>query len=107
MRFVAAALAAVLLPCAASAVEIRVLSGGAVKSAFTAATQAYAALGGDAVDAQFAPAGEMRQRLAAGEAFDVVVMPSENLAEQEKAGKLDMATRRDLGAVAIGAAVKE
>jgi molybdate transport system substrate-binding protein len=107
MRIVTAAFAAMLVPCTGLAAEITVLSGGAVKSAFTAATQAYAAKGGDAVKAEFAPAGDMKKKLAAGEAFDVIVMPVENLAELESTGKLDMATRRDLGGVAMGAAVRE
>jgi molybdate transport system substrate-binding protein len=106
MRF-AAALAATLfaLPCASA--DITVLSGGAVKSAFTAATDAYAAKGGDKVKAEFAPAGDMKKKLAAGDAFDVVVMPVENLPELEKAGLIDLTTKRDLGAVAMGAAVRE
>jgi molybdate transport system substrate-binding protein len=108
MRFALATLVAVsmiALPCAAA--EVTVLSGGAVKSAFTAATEAYAAKGGDKVKAEFAPAGDMKKKLAAGESFDVVVMPVENLPELEKSGLIDMATKRELGAVAMGAAVKE
>lgn len=90
----------------APAAEVTVLSGGAVKSAFTAATAAWTTQGHPAVRATFAPAGEIRQRLAAGETYDVIVVPAENLAEFDRQGLLDLGTRRDLGGVAIGMAVK-
>lgn len=104
---IAAGIASVLVATSAASAEITVLSGGAVKSAFTAAAQAFEAKSGHKVKAEFAPAGEMRRKLAAGETFDIVIMPVENLPELEKSGAIDAATRRDLGAVAMGAAVKE
>jgi len=91
----------------AHAAEVVVLGAGASKSAFTAAAQAWHEKGGHAVKASFASAGEIRERLAKGEKADVLVVPRENLAEYEKAGTVDSASRRDLGAVSIGAAVKE
>ena len=106
MPKLAVALLATLVPLAAHAAEVTVLSGGAVKSAFTAAAQSWESKSGNKVQATFAPAGEMRERIAKGEAPDVLVVPQENLAEYEKAGVVDMSTRRDLGAVAMGAAVK-
>ena len=104
---IAAALAAAVLPIAASAADVVVLSGGAVKSAFTAATPPWEAKSGHKVNASFAPAGELRKKVAAGEAADVLIVPQENLPEYEKAGAIEVASRRDLGAVAMGAAVKE
>jgi molybdate transport system substrate-binding protein len=101
---------AVALLCAstfaAQAADVVVLSGGAVKSAFTAATGAWQAASGHKVDASFASAGEIRERIAKGEVPDLLVVPQENLAEYAKAGLVDESARRDLGAVGIAVAVK-
>ena len=91
----------------AHAAEVTVMSGGAVKSAFTAATDAWSKQQGHKVNATFAPAGELRKKVGAGETADILVVPSENLAEYEKSGAILPATRRDLGVVAIGVAVKK
>lgn len=94
------------LAFAARAAEVVVLSAGAVKTAFTAASGAWQAESGVTVRATFAAAGELRERIAKGEAADILIVPQENLAEYDRAGAIDSATRRDLGAVAMGAAVK-
>jgi molybdate transport system substrate-binding protein len=91
----------------APAVEVTVMSGGAVKTAFTAAVEAWERESGHKVNAVFAPAGELRKKVAAGEVADILIVPSENLPEYEKSGAIAGETRRDLGAVAIGAAVRE
>ena len=101
----AAAIAA--MSCWAEAADVTVMSGGAVKSAFTDATAAWERKTGHKVKATFAPAGELRQKVAAGEVADIIVIPVENLADLEKQGVLVPATRRDLGAVAMGAAVRK
>ena len=101
------AAAATFLAFASHAAEVTVMSGGAVKSAFTAATDAWSKQQGHKVNATFAPAGELRRKVAAGEVADILVVPSENLPEYEKAGAILPATRRDLGVVAIGVAVKQ
>lgn len=102
-----AAIAAMGIAAELQAAEVTVLSGGAVKSAFTEAATAWERKTGHKVKATFAPAGEMRKKVAAGEVTDVLVVPSENLPEYEKAGVIDPATRRDLGVVAMGAAVRK
>jgi molybdate transport system substrate-binding protein len=91
----------------ASAAEVKVLSGGAVKSAFTAAADAWRAKTGNAVNATFAPAGDLRRKLDSGEVADIVILPLENLAPLESAGVVDAATRQPLGGVAMGAAVRK
>ena len=90
----------------AAAVEITVLSGGAVKTAFTAAVAEWERATGHKVRAEFAPAGEMRRKVAAGEVTDILVIPAENLPDLAKSGAIAMDSRRDLGAVAMGAAVR-
>ena len=105
MKIALAALLAVTLH--AHAAEVTVMSGGAVKSAFTAASDAWSKQKGHQVNATFAPAGELRKKVTAGEVADILIVPSENLPEYEKAGVLLPATRRDLASVAIGVAVKK
>lgn len=107
MPKLAAVFALALVAPAVHAAEVVVLSGGAVKSAFTAASSGWQGASGNSVKATFAPAGELRERIARGERADVLIVPQENLAEYERAGGIDAASRRDLGAVAMGAAVKE
>jgi len=89
------------------AAEVTVLAGGAVKAALEAAAAPWIAQTGNPVHAQYAPAGEMMKRIAAGERPDIVVIPVENLAALEREGAIDAATRRDLAVVAIGVAVRE
>lgn len=104
-----AALAATLaaMSTLAQAAEITVLSGGAVKSAFTEAAKAWEQKTGNKVRATFAPAGDLRQKIAAGESADVLIVPRENMPEFGKAGAVAAGTERDLAGVAMGAAVRK
>ena len=85
---------------------VTVMSGGAVKTAFTEAVTGWERASGHKVNATFAPAGELRKKVAAGEVTDVIVIPAENFADLERSGSIVAGTRRDLGAVAMGAAVR-
>lgn len=103
-----AVLAATLGVAAMShAAEITVLSGGAVKTAFTAAAAAWQQRTGHKVSATFAPAGEMRKKVGAGEVTDVLIVPSENLGEYEKSGAIVASSRKDLAVVSMGVAVRK
>jgi molybdate transport system substrate-binding protein len=106
---IAAAVASLILAGCATVSEPRtvtVLSGGAVKSALTDAIAAWERASGHKVAATFAPAGDMRKKIAAGEVYDIVVIPVENLPDLERAGAIDPASRRDLAGVSMGAAVR-
>jgi len=89
------------------AVEITVLSGGAVKAGFDDVAAVWEKQTGHRVKAIFAPAGEMQQRLAAGQRFDIVVMPAENLPALEREGLLVPGSSRPIAAGAIGVAVRK
>jgi molybdate transport system substrate-binding protein len=109
MRLPAAALcAAFCFACPlAPASEVTVMSGGAVKSALSDAWAAWRKeSAGNTVNASYAPAGELRKRIAAGERADVLVIPVENLEALDREGAIEAGTRRDLAGVAIGVAVK-
>ena len=86
--------------------QVTVLSAGAVKTAFTAASTGWEQRTGHNVLATYAPAGELRKRVAGGEVTDVLIVPAEIFGEIERAGAVDPTTRRDLGAVGIGVAVR-
>lgn len=89
------------------AAEVTVMSAGAVKSAFTEAAAAWEKQTGNKVNATWAPAGDLRKKIAAGERADILVIPVEHFAALEREGAIDAATRHDLAGVSMGAAVKK
>ena len=89
----------------AFAVEVAVMSGGAVKSAFSDAAASWQRKSGNTVNATYAPAGDLRKKIAAGERADILIIPVENFAALDSA--IDVSTRRDLAGVSIGAAVRQ
>jgi len=90
---------------AASAADVLVLCAGAVKPVLAELGPAWQSRSGHRLLAAYAPAGELRERLAAGEVADLVILPAEGLAAAEQAGWVAAGARRDLGAVGIGVAV--
>ena len=90
---------------ATMAAEIRVLSAGAVEPGIRAAAGAYEKRSGNAVKIAFSTAPEIRKRVAAGEAFDVVIAPPAALDEFAGAGRV-AAERVALGRVGLGVAVR-
>jgi molybdate transport system substrate-binding protein len=103
----AAAAACIAMALPAQAAEITVMSGGAVRSAFNGAAASWEKASGNKVNAAFAPAGDLRKKVASGERTDIIIIPVEHFAALEKEGAIDASSRRDLGAVAIAAAVKQ
>jgi molybdate transport system substrate-binding protein len=99
--------AAMLAGFGAGAAELKVLSTGAVKAAFTDASSEWMKATGNTISATFDPAGPLRQKIASGVRGDIVIIPVESFAALEKDGIVVPGTRRDLGAVSMGAAVKE
>ena len=91
----------------ARAAEVVVMSAGAVKAAFQEASARWSAQSGTTVRATFAPAGELRKRMTAREAADVLVMPAGELMAYERESEVLPGTRRDLGVSAMGAAVRK
>jgi molybdate transport system substrate-binding protein len=99
--------AASMLALGAGAAEITVMSTGAVKAPFTDASAQWSKDTGHKVSATFDPAGPLRQKIASGQRGDIVIIPIESFAALEKDGIIVPGSRRDLGAVSMGAAVKE
>ena len=91
----------------ASAVDIKVMSGGAPKEALAVLIPCFAALTGHHVTMTYAVISAMQQRLAAGETPDMVLLPMNVIADQAKAGTLENKGSAPFGAVKIVAIVRE
>ena len=100
-------LAMVAMAGAANAAQLNVMGTGAVKVPFTEATEKWSKDTGNTMTGTFDPAGLVRQKLASGVRGDIIVMPVENFAALEKDGIIVPGSRRDLGAVSMGVAVKQ
>jgi len=90
---------------ATMAAEIKVLSAGAIEPGIRAAAAAYAKQSGNEVKITFNTAPEIRKRVTAGEAFDVVIAPPAALDEFAGAGRL-ASDRVSLGRVGVGVVVR-
>jgi molybdate transport system substrate-binding protein len=90
-----------------AAAEVLVLSGGAAQSPLNAALPAFEARSGHKVKIAFAPAGEIAKRVAAGEVYDLLIMPAENIDAYVKQGEVVPGSEAPLGKVGIGVAVNE
>ena len=89
-----------------SAVAIKVLSAGAVKSPVAALVDAYANQTGAKVEISYGTMGLLQEKLAAGERADVMIATVEVLTELEKQGKIAPGSRAALGEIGVGVAVR-
>jgi len=85
--------------------ELRVLSAGAVKSGVAQVAKEFERATGTRVTVEFNTAPELRKRIAAGEAADVVVAPPAAMEEFQKLGKIDAASRGFVGRSRMGVVV--
>jgi len=85
--------------------ELRVLSAGAVKSGVAKVAQEFERATGTRVTVEFNTAPELRKRIAAGEAADVIVAPPAAMDEFQKLGKIDAGTRGFVGRSRMGVVV--
>ena len=84
---------------------LKVLSAGAVKSGVSKMVTAYAEERGDEVKVEFATAPEIRRRVSAGEAADVVVAPPAVMDDLAQAGIIVPDSRSFLGRSRMGVVV--
>jgi molybdate transport system substrate-binding protein len=85
---------------------IRVMSGGAPKEIFGQLTPEFEKQSGHKVDYIYAVMSELRDRLAAGEKVDVLVMPTNLLDGYQKDGAVRAQGRAILGLVSVNAVVR-
>ncbi|HEY1472790.1 MAG TPA: molybdate ABC transporter substrate-binding protein [Pseudolabrys sp.] len=99
--------AAMVINMSASAAEIYVMSGGAPQEVFTELTPKFEQQTGHKVKFTYAVITALREKLAAGENADVLVMPMPVLDGLAKDGKLRADARGTFGTVGITVVVKE
>jgi len=91
---------------AAEAAEIRVLSGGAIEPGVRPVIAAFEKASGHTVALSFATAPQIRQRIEAGERFDVVIAPPAVLDALASKLAADPMLRVAIGGVGLGVAVR-
>ncbi len=85
---------------------LRILSGGAPKEIFLKLTPRFEQQSGNKVEFVFAVMSTLRDKVAAGEPADVLVMPTNILDDYQKAGVVRAPDRSILGLVSISAVVR-
>jgi molybdate transport system substrate-binding protein len=99
--------AAMVTSMSASAAEIHVMSGGAPKEVFALLTPKFETQTGNKVKFTYAVITALREKLAAGEKADVLVLPVPVLDGLAKDGKVRADARATFGIVGISVVVKE
>lgn len=99
--------AAMGISMSASAAEITVMSGGAPKEVFALLAPKFEQKTGNTVKFTYLVITAIREKLAAGEASDVLVLPVPVLDGLAKDGKVNKATIGTFGTVGISVVVKE
>jgi molybdate transport system substrate-binding protein len=92
---------------AAAAAELKVLSAAAVQVPVTEAAAQFTRDTGHLVTFEFATAGQVDERLAAGARPDIVISSSGRIAARTSGNAADAASVRDLGTVRIGVAARK
>jgi molybdate transport system substrate-binding protein len=89
------------------AAELKVLSGGAVRSIVTEMAEAFRQETGNTIQFTFAPVGELRKKLSEGERADVVILSDTAIDQLMAEGVAAKGTRTDIARTGIGVAVRE
>jgi molybdate transport system substrate-binding protein len=104
--FACSLIAATAGNAAAHDAHLAVLSAGAIEPGLKAAAAAFEKQNGHAVKITFNTAPELKKRMDANPAFDVVIAPPAVIGEFAAAGKL-AETRANVGRVGMGVAVRD
>jgi molybdate transport system substrate-binding protein len=99
--------AAMVISMSVSATEIKVMSGGAPKEVFAELTPEFEQKTGDRVRFVYAVLTALREKIAAGESVDVLVMPVPMLDGYVKDGKVRADSVVTFGIVGTSVIVKE
>lgn len=97
---------AVLLPGAASAVEIKVLSTQAPEQAYRELVPQFEKASGHTVTTIFTGTLDVQKRIAAGEAYDLIIMAGPAIDDFIKAGKIVPGSRVNIARSGVGVAVR-
>jgi molybdate transport system substrate-binding protein len=102
-----AAIVATSVSSTVDAAEVKFLHTTAVKPAVDELVPLFEMKTGSKVAPSYGPAGAIVQRVRSGEAFDVLIATSSQIANLEKKGIVGAGTKRDLAKVGIGVYVKK
>lgn len=86
---------------------LKVLGAGPVKRGITQIAAEFAKASGHQVNVEFTGAPTVRERVLAGEAVDVAVVPAATMDEFAAAGRIAPATRAKLGHARMGLAMRK
>ena len=101
-----AGVACAVFSSSALAADIAVLSAGAIEPGIKAAANAFEKQTGHSIKITFNTAPELKKRMEANPAFDVVIAPPAVIEDFAAAGKL-AAGRANVGRVGMGVAVRD
>jgi molybdate transport system substrate-binding protein len=91
----------------ADAAEIKVLSSGSLKSAFSQLAPEFQKSSGNTATIEYGPAGAIAGRIDKGEAADVVIVSRSQLQKLESNGKLVPGSFVNIAGIALGVAVRK
>lgn len=98
--------AALLLPDAAGAAEIKVLSTQATEQAYRELAPQFEQASGHKVTTIFTGTLDVQKRIAGGESYDIILMAGPAIDDFIKAGKIVPGSRVDIARSGVGVAVK-
>jgi molybdate transport system substrate-binding protein len=98
--------AAMLVAGAVEAAELKVLSTQATEEAYKELVAQFEKSSGHKVSTIFTGTLDVQKRLAAGEAYDLVIMAGPAIDEQIRLGKVAAGSRADLAKSGVGVGVK-
>ncbi|HEY6257520.1 MAG TPA: substrate-binding domain-containing protein [Xanthobacteraceae bacterium] len=103
---VLAVASALLLPGSGHAAEIKVLSTQATEQAYRELAPQFEKASGHKLTTIFTGTLDLQKRIAAGEAYDLILMAGPAIDEFVKAGKIVPGSRVDIARSGVGVAVK-
>jgi molybdate transport system substrate-binding protein len=104
--FFAAASLAVLLPGVAGAAEIKVLSTQAPEQAYRELVPQFEKASGHTITTVFTGTLDVQKRIAAGEAYDLIIMAGPAIDDFIKSGKIVAGSRVNIARSGVGVAVR-
>jgi molybdate transport system substrate-binding protein len=106
MKFIILAAATLLFSAAAGAAEIKVLSTQATEEAYRELVPLFEEASGHKVTTIFTGTLDVQKRIAAGEAYDLIIMAGPAIDDFIKSGKVVPGSRVDLARSGVGVAVR-
>lgn len=105
-RLIAAVFFSLLTAHLVQAAEIRMLAAGAVREVFLELVPQFESSSGNTVTPIWTGSSDIKKRIDAGEAFDLVIVGAPDIDAFIKDGKLAPGSRVDIASTGVGMAVK-